>query len=240
MEQFSRTALLLREEGMARLKQARVAVFGVGGVGGFVCEALIRSGVGALDVIDNDTVSLTNLNRQLIATHTTIGQPKVEVMAARLHDIAPDAVITTHRMFYLPENAHALELTAYDYVVDAIDTLKAKLELITRCQAAGVPVISAMGAGNKLDPSCLRIADIYQTKACALARVMRKQCRQRGIQALKVAYSIEEPLEPVQRLQAAEGPRRDVPGSAMFVPAAMGLLIASQVVRELSGVAAQR
>jgi len=238
MEQFSRTELLLRKDGMARLHSARVAVFGVGGVGGYVCEALVRSGVGAIDIVDNDVVSMSNINRQIIAAHSTVGQPKVEVMAARLKDINPDVRVNVHPMFYLPENAGEIDLTQFDYVVDAIDTVTAKLELISRCHGAQVPIISAMGAGNKLDPSKLLITDIYQTTACPLARIMRKECRKRGIPSLKVAFSTEEPV-PLEQTISAPDRRRDIPGSAMFVPAAMGLMIASCIVRELSGVKAQ-
>ena len=238
MEQFSRTELLLRKDGLARLQAARVAVFGVGGVGGFVCEALVRSGVGAIDIVDNDAVSVSNINRQIIATHRTVGMPKVEAMAARLRDIHPDVQVRTHAMFYLPENADEIDLTQFDYVVDAIDTVTAKLELISRCTKLNVPIISAMGAGNKLDPTKLLITDIYKTTACPLARIMRKECRKRGVPALKVAFSTEEPV-PLEQTVSVPDRRRDIPGSAMFVPASMGLLIASQVVQEISGVFAQ-
>ena len=233
MEQFTRTELLIRPAGLERLQNSRVAVFGVGGVGGFVCEALVRSGLGALDVVDNDTVAVSNINRQIIATHDTVGMPKVEAMAQRLKSINPDVKLTLHRMFYLPENADEMDLSVYDYVVDAIDTVTAKLELITRCHQAGVRIISAMGAGNKLDPSQLRITDIYETTACPLARIMRKECRKRGIPALKVAFSTEEPVA-LEKTISAPDRRRDIPGSAMFVPAAMGLLIASEIVREIA------
>ena len=232
MEQFTRTELLIRSAGLERLQNSRVAVFGVGGVGGFVCEALVRSGLGALDVVDNDTVAVSNINRQIIATHDTVGMAKVDAMAQRLKSINPDVKLTLHRMFYLPENADEMDLSVYDYVVDAIDTVKAKLELIGRCCRAGVNIISAMGAGNKLDPSQLKITDIYQTTACPLARIMRKECRKRGIPSLKVAFSTEEPVQ-LERTVSAEDRRRDIPGSAMFVPAAMGLLIASEIVRDL-------
>ncbi len=233
-DQFSRTRNLLREEGFARLQKARVAVFGVGGVGGYVCEGLIRSGVGALDIFDSDDVSLTNLNRQIIALHTTIGQDKTTVLAARLHDIAPDAAITPHRMFYLPENADEIDLTQFDFVVDAVDTIAAKVELALRCQAAGVPIIAAMGAGNKLDPSLLRIDDLYKTSVCPLARAMRTVCRKHGVRGLTVAYSLEEPIRPAQTIEAEDGRRKDIPASAAFVPSAMGLLIASWVVRKIA------
>lgn len=238
MEQFSRTELLLRKSGLERLQSARAAVFGVGGVGGFVCEALVRSGLGAIDIVDNDVVSLSNINRQIIATHATVGRPKVEVMAQRLKEINPEVRVTIHPLFYLPETAGQIDLTQYDYVVDAIDTVTAKLELISRCTALKVPIISAMGAGNKLDPTKLLITDVYQTTACPLARIMRKECRKRGIPALKVAFSTEEPVA-LERTVSAPDRRRDIPGSAMFVPAAMGLMIASRVVQEISGVFAK-
>lgn len=234
MEQFSRTRNLLREDGFARLQGARVAVFGVGGVGGYVCEALIRSGVGALDIFDCDDVSLTNLNRQIIALHSTIGRDKTEVLKERLHDIAPTARVTAHRIFYLPDTADSIDLSCYDFVVDAVDTIAAKVELALRCDALGIPHISAMGAGNKLDPSCLRIDDLYKTSVCPLARAMRTVCKKRGVRKLTVAYSTEEPIRPAQTIEAEDGRRKDVPASAVFVPAAMGLLIASHVVRKLA------
>lgn len=233
MEQYSRTARLIGEEGVAALRRARVAVFGIGGVGGYVCEALVRSGLGSIDLIDNDVVSMSNINRQLIATHSTIGRQKVQAMAERLKDIAPDVTVITHAMFYLPETADEIDLRQFDYVVDCIDTVTAKLALIARCRELGVRIISAMGAGNKLDPSKLQVADIYATTACPLARIMRKECRKRGIDSLKVAYSTEDPVIPPTRMTAEEGPRRDIPASAVFVPAAMGLLIASEVVKDL-------
>lgn len=238
MEQFSRTELLLRKSGLERLQASRIAVFGVGGVGGFVCEALVRSGLGAIDIVDNDVVSVSNINRQIIATHASVGRPKVEVMAERLREINPDVRVTLHPMFYLPENAGEIDLSQFDYVVDAIDTVTAKLELISRCTALQVPIISAMGAGNKLDPTKLLITDIYQTTACPLSRIMRKECRKRGIPALKVAFSTEEPV-PLEQTVSAADRRRDIPGSAMFVPASMGLMIASHIVQEISGVHAK-
>ena len=231
MDQFARTKLLLHQEGMDKIAQARVAVFGVGGVGGYVAEALVRSGVGAIDLFDNDTVSLTNLNRQIIALHSTIGQYKVDVMAARARDINPDIEVGAYRMFYMPENADQIDLSRYDYVIDAIDTVTAKLELITRCTRLGVPILCAMGAGNKLDPSRLCITDIYTTATCPLARVMRTECRKRRIERLKVAYSTEPALQP-ESTEEQTG-RRATPGSTAFVPSAMGLLIAAEVVRDL-------
>ena len=237
---FQRTAALLGEAAMTRLHNARVAVFGVGGVGGYVAEALVRSGVGTLDVFDKDDVSVTNLNRQIIALHSTIGQDKVSVIAARMHDINPDATVNEHKMFYLPENADEIDLTAYDFVVDAVDTVAAKVELAIRCEKLGVPLIAAMGAGNKLDPSQLRIADIYKTSVCPLARAMRTTLRKKGVKHLTVAYSTEEPVRPAEAQLADEAPgdgsgrRKDVPGSTAFVPSAMGLLIASHVVRTIA------
>lgn len=233
-DQFQRTAALLGEDAMARLRHARVAVFGVGGVGGYVCEALVRSGVGTLDVFDRDEVSITNLNRQIIALHSTIGQDKAEVIAARLRDISPEAVIHAHRMFYLPENADEIDLTAFDYVVDAVDTVAAKVELAVRCERLHVPLIAAMGAGNKLDPGKLQIADIYKTSVCPLARAMRTTLRKKGVKHLTVAYSTEEPVRPAQAIDGNPGRRKDTPGSTAFVPSAMGLLIASHVVRTLA------
>lgn len=232
--QFLRTEMLLGTAAMARLARARVAVFGVGGVGGYVCEALVRSGIGSFDLIDNDTVSLTNLNRQIIATQRTVGRDKVEVMRERMLDINPAAKIRTHKCFVLPENAGDFPYAEYDYVVDAVDTVRAKLELIVRAQAAGVPVISAMGAGNKLDGSKFRVGDIYETKGCPLARVMRHELRKRGVTSLKVVFSEEQPIRPVMRSGEQAAGRRDIPGSTAFVPAVAGLLIAGEIVRELS------
>ncbi|MDD6051013.1 MAG: tRNA threonylcarbamoyladenosine dehydratase [Clostridiales bacterium] len=231
---FQRTSALLGDDAMTRLRNARVAVFGVGGVGGYVCEALVRSGVGALDVFDRDEVSITNLNRQIIALHSTIGQDKVDVIAARLQDINPEVVLHGHRMFYLPENADEIDLTAYDFVVDAVDTVAAKVELAVRCERLGVPLIAAMGAGNKLDPGKLQIADIYKTSVCPLARAMRTTLRKKGVKHLTVAYSTEEPVRPAKAIDGNPGLRKDTPGSTAFVPSAMGLLIASHVVRKLA------
>ena len=232
MNQFSRMELLFGPEAMARLGQARVAVFGIGGVGGYVCEALARSGVGAMDVFDDDRVCLTNINRQIIALRSTVGQFKVDVMAARLRDINPDIRVEARQMFYLPETADQIDFTQYDYVVDAVDTVTAKLDLITRCRAAGVRVISAMGAGNKLDPGQLKIADIYETSICPLARVMRRELRRRGVDSLKVVYSTEPALEPAPSPE--ETGRRATPGSTAFVPPVMGLMIAREIVMELA------
>lgn len=233
-EQFSRTEALLGHAAMERLQSARVAVFGVGGVGGYVCEALVRSGVGTLDVFDKDDVSISNLNRQIIALRSTVGQDKVSALAARMRDINPDVVVNEHKLFYLPENADEIDLSVYDYVVDAVDTVAAKIELAVRCEAGGIPLIAAMGAGNKLDPSKLQIADIYKTSVCPLARAMRTTLRKKGVKHLTVAYSMEEPVAPpadALLLSAENG--RTPPGSTAFVPAAMGLLIASHVIRGL-------
>lgn len=240
-DQFSRTRRLLGDAAMARLAAARVAVFGLGGVGGSCAEALARSGVGALDLFDDDAVSLTNLNRQAVATHDTLGMPKVDAMAARIAAIAPRAAVEGRRMFYMPENADGVDLSAYDYVVDAVDTVAAKLELAVRTTALGVPIISAMGAGNKLDPTKLVVSDIFETSVCPLARVMRRELRRRGIGRLKVAWSTEPPAPPRGEIEEEAGlhPRRSIPGSTAFVPPAMGLAIAAQVVRDLADGAEQ-
>ena len=233
---FARTAAILGDEAMQRLHDARVAVFGVGGVGGYVVEALVRSGVGTVDVFDKDDVSITNLNRQIIALHSTVGQDKVSVIAARMRDINPAVVIHEHKMFYLPENADEIDLTVYDFVVDAVDTVAAKIELAVRCEQLGVPLIAAMGAGNKLDPSKLLISDVYKTSVCPLARAMRNTLRKKGVKHLTVAYSTEEPVpfpEDGPVIEAENG--RHPPASMAFVPSAMGLLIASHVVRKLTG-----
>ena len=246
-EQFSRSILLLGEEAMNKLFRAKVAVFGVGGVGGHCVEALARAGVNTLHLYDDDTVSVSNLNRQVAALHSTLGMPKAQVMADRVKDINPDCDVNAIRMFYLPQNADDVDLSQYDYVVDCIDTVAAKLELISRCTALNVPIISAMGTGNKLDPSALYAADISKTSGCPLARVMRKELRKRGIQHLKVVCSSEEPRTPLERAQS-EAPaqsdtrpdssaRRDTPGSLPFVPAAAGLLLASTVVKDLIEIA---
>lgn len=248
LDQFSRTQLLLGEEGMQRLYRARVAVFGIGGVGGYTVEALARSGVGTLDLIDDDKVCLTNLNRQIIATRSTVGQYKVDVAERRVHDINPDAVVHAHRTFYAPETAAAFDFTQYDYVVDAIDTVTGKLELVEQAARAGVPIISCMGAGNKMDPTAFEVADIYETSVCPLARVMRHELKKRGIRRLKVVYSREPALTPIDdaaiscREQCVCPPgtarkctqRRQVPGSTAFVPAAAGLILAGEVVKDLA------
>ena len=231
-EQFSRTELLLGEEAMEILKNARVAVFGIGGVGGYVTEALARSGVGAFDLTDKDRVCLSNLNRQIIATHKSIGKYKTEVMRERILDINPEAEVRTHECFYLPETKGEFDFSSYSYVVDAVDTVTAKLSLAEEAKAAGVPIISSMGAGNKLNPFLFEAADIYETSVCPLARVMRRELRKRGIDHLKVVYSKEAPLRP---LREADGP-----GSTAFVPSVAGLLIASEVIRDLTESAVRR
>ncbi len=232
--QFSRTELLIGKESMERLHRARVAVFGVGGVGGYAVEALARSGVGTLDLIDNDTVSLTNINRQVIATHSTVGRLKVEVAAERVRDIGPDTVVHTYNTFYTPETAHTFDFSVYDYIIDAIDTVSGKLSLVERAYAAGVPLISCMGAGNKLDPTAFEVADIYQTSVCPLARVMRQECKKRGIPRLKVVYSKEKPLTPRLSDETKGTANRPVPGSMAFVPSVAGLILAGEVIKELA------
>ena len=234
---FDRTRLLLGAEAMQKLAKSRVAVFGLGGVGGHAAEGLCRSGVGALDLFDNDEVSLTNLNRQLIATRDTIGMPKTEAMRQRLLSINPEVQLEARQLFYLPENADQVDLSRYDYVIDAIDTVSAKLELAVRCDRLGIPLISAMGAGNKLDPTKLVVTDINQTSVCRLARVMRQELRKRGVKKLKVCYSTEPALTPLAEESTEETVpgKRQTPGSTSFVPSVMGLIIAGQVVRELAG-----
>ena len=231
-DQYSRTRMLLGGEAMEALRRARVAVFGVGGVGGYVVEALARSGVGALDLIDNDVVALTNLNRQIIATHDTLGRAKVDVARERVLAIDPACAVRTYQTFFLPETADAFDFSAYDYVVDAIDTVAGKLTIIERARSAGTPVISALGTGNKLDPSRLAIGDIYETSVCPLARVMRRELRRRGVARLKVLWSSEEPIVPLPTEEETE--RRGLPGSTAFVPPAGGLLIAAEVVKDLT------
>ena len=249
-EQFERTGLLIGKEGLERLASARVAVFGIGGVGGYTVEALARSGIGALDLIDNDTVAPSNLNRQIIALHSTIGLYKTDVAAARAADINPDCRVRTYHTFFLPETSDQFDFTQYDYVVDAIDTVTGKLMLIEKAKQSGTPVISSMGAGNKLDPAAFEVADIYQTSVCPLAKVIRRECRKRGISDLKVVYSKEVPLTPLSPaspeaeaelsekadIPSAPG-RRSTPGSVAFVPSVAGLIIAGEVVRDLLGVA---
>ena len=238
MDQFSRTELVLGAAAVAHLKTCRVAIFGVGGVGGYAAEALVRSGVGAIDLYDDDRVCLTNLNRQLIATRKTVGQYKVDAMEQRLHDINPNVVIRTYKMFYMPDTAGQVDLTQYDYVVDAVDTVTAKLDLIVQAARRGIPIISAMGAGNKLDPTAFEVADISRTSVCPLARVMRQELRKRGVEHLKVVYS-REPARVPRQEESAEAPqagRRSTPGSVSFCPSVAGLILAGEVVKDLSGV----
>ena len=250
LNQFSRTQLLYGEEAMKKLASARVAVFGIGGVGGYVVEALARSGIGAIDLIDDDKVCLTNINRQIIATRKTIGQYKVDVAAERIHDINPDCLVTAHKTFFLPETQDQFDFNEYDYVGDAIDTVAGKLAIIEKAKEAGVPVISSMGAGNKLNPAMFEVADIYKTSVCPLAKVMRHECKKRGIKSLKVVYSKEKPIRPYEDLSIScrtncvcpPGTerkctqRRDIPGSVAFVPSVVGLIIAGEVLNELAGV----
>lgn len=236
-DRFMRTRMLLGDSAMERLRGARVLIFGIGGVGGFAAEALVRSGVGALDLVDHDCVELTNLNRQIIALESTLGRLKAEVMAERAAQINPDCKVRAIPVFYGKETAHLFDFAEYDYVIDAIDSVTSKLLIIETAKACGVPVISAMGAGNKLDPSALEIADLYETSVCPLARVMRRECRKRGIESLKVVWSREEPMKPEQPdgPAAQEGSRRAVPGSVSFVPSAAGLMLAGEVIRDLTG-----
>ena len=233
--QFSRTAALLGEDALDRLRSARVAVFGLGGVGGYAVEALARSGIGTLDLFDHDTVSLTNINRQILATHDTVGMPKAEAAKHRVRAICPDTVVNAHCVFFLPDTADLFDLSVYDYIIDAIDTVTGKLCIITRAIEAGVPVISCMGTGNKLDATALQVADISKTSGCPLARIMRKELRKRGIDHLKVVYSTEEALSPAGTDQeAAALGKRTIPGSTAWVPGAAGLILAGEVIRDLS------
>ena len=240
MDQFLRTEMLLGAETMKKLQNAHVAVFGIGGVGGYVAEALARSGVGTFDLIDNDTVALSNLNRQIIATHSSIGKYKVDVMKERILDINPKARVNVHKCFFLPENSKDFDFSQYTYIVDAIDTVTAKLELIVRAKEVEVPIISSMGTGNKLDPTRLEVADIYKTEVCPLARVMRNELKKRGIKKLKVVYSKEQPIkrkkqENDQITSENAGRIKDVPGSTAFVPSVAGLIIAGQVIADIQG-----
>lgn len=226
--QFERTALLLGKASVERLARKRVAVFGVGGVGGFVCEGLVRAGIGAIDIVDKDIVALSNINRQLIALHSTVGKNKVDVLEERLKDINKNLIIKKYKCFFLPETSETFDFREYDYVVDAIDTVTGKIELILKAKEAGVPIISAMGAGNKLEPAGFQVSDIYKTSVCPLARVMRRELKKRGVEKLKVVYSKEEPIKP----QFEEG-EEVVPGSISFVPPVVGLIIAGEVVKDL-------
>ncbi len=233
--------MLIGEQGVARLSKASVAVFGVGGVGGFAVEALARSGIGRFLLVDSDRISLSNLNRQIIATHSSLGKYKVDVMKERILDINPKAEVEIRRCFFLPENAHEFDFSGYDYIVDAVDTVAAKLEIITKAQEAKVPVISSMGAGNKLDPTLFRVADIYETTICPLAKAVRSQCKRRGIEGFKVVYSTEKPIKPeikgmptAKDQEASQGNSRSrTPGSIAFVPSVAGLILAGEVIKEI-------
>ena len=249
LNQFSRTELLYGKDAMEKLAQARVAVFGVGGVGGYTVEALIRSGIGAIDLIDDDKVCLTNINRQIYATRKTVGKYKVDVAAERIAEINPDAVVRTYKTFYMPETSSQFDFPQYDYIVDAIDTVKGKIELVMNAAKAGTPIISSMGAGNKIDPSAFEVSDIFKTSVCPLARVMRAELKKRGIKKLKVVYSKEKPIAPVDdmaiscRTNCICPPgtarkctqRRQVPGSTAFVPSVVGLIIAGEIINDLTG-----
>lgn len=250
LNQFSRTQLLYGVDAMDRLRSSRVAIFGIGGVGGYVVEALARSGVGALDLIDDDKVCLTNLNRQLLATRRTVGKYKVDMAQERVEEITPDCQVTTYKTFFLPETQDQFDFASYDYVVDAIDTVTGKLAIIEKCKEVGTPVISSMGAGNKIDASGFEVADIYETSICPLAKVMRRECRKRGIDSLKVVYSKEVPIRPLEDMSIScrnhcicpPGTarkctdRRDIPGSTAFVPSVVGLIIAGEVINDLTGI----
>lgn len=253
LNQFSRTQLLLGESAMQELANKRVAVFGIGGVGGYACEALVRSGIGAFDLIDDDKVCLTNLNRQIIATRKTVGKYKTEVMKERMFEINPNVDVRIHNCFFLPENADEFPFDEYDYIIDAVDTVTAKISIIMKANELGIPVISSMGAGNKLDPTAFRVADIYKTRVCPLAKVMRRELKKRGVKKLKVVYSEEQPTRPIEDMSiscrtncicppGAEHKcteRRDIPGSVAFVPSVVGLIIAGEVIKDIAGVNAK-
>lgn len=248
LNQFSRTQLIFGKNAMDILAASRVAVFGIGGVGGYAVEALARSGIGKLDLIDYDKVCLTNINRQIIATHKTVGKYKVDVAEERIHEINPDCEVRTYKTFYLPDTKDEFDFTQYDYIVDAIDTVKGKLELVMSAKEANTPIISSMGAGNKVNASALEVADIYQTSVCPLARVMRYECRKRGIKKLKVVYSKEIPIRPIEDIDISchqhcisptdtarkSTPRKDIPGSTPFVPSVAGLIVAGEVIKDLT------
>ena len=248
LNQFSRTQLLIGKDNMDRLKNARVAVFGIGGVGGYTVEALARSGVGTLDLIDDDKVCLTNLNRQILATRKTIGKYKVDVAKERILDINPDAVVNTYKTFFMPDTAEQFDFSQYDYVVDAIDTVTGKIQLVMQAQKSGVPIISSMGAGNKMDAAAFEVADIYKTSVCPLAKVMRRELKKRGVKKLKVVYSKEKPLTPIDDMEIScknhcvcpPGTersctqRRQIPGSNAFVPSVVGLIIAGEIIKDLT------
>lgn len=237
---FSRTELLLGKDAVEKLARSCVAVFGIGGVGGYVAEALVRSGIGAIDVVDNDVIDVSNINRQIIATCENIGRNKVDEAEKRIRSINPDCIVRTYKTFFLPETASVFDFSDYDYVADAIDTVTGKLALIENAVKAGVPVISSMGAGNKTDPTAFRVADIYDTRVCPLAKIMRRECRKRGIEKLKVVYSEEQPVKPVFSEKSDEEKessvrRRDVPGSISFVPSVAGLVMAGEIIKDLTG-----
>lgn len=248
LNQFARTELLFGKEAMQKLNNSRVAVFGIGGVGGYTVEALVRSGVGAIDLIDDDKVRLTNLNRQIIATRKTVGKYKVDVMKERILDINPDVIVNTHKCFYLPETKDEFDFSRYSYVVDAVDTVTAKIQLVLEAESAGIPIISSMGAGNKINPAMFEVADIYETSVCPLAKVMRRELKKRNIRHLKVVYSKEKPIRPIEDMaiscrnhcicppgtvhKCTE--RRDIPGSNAFVPSVVGLIIAGEVIKDLT------
>ena len=248
LNQFSRTQLLIGKDNMDRLKNARVAVFGIGGVGGYTVEALARSGVGTLDLIDDDKVCLTNLNRQILATRKTIGKYKVDVAKERILDINPDAVVNTYKTFFMPDTAEQFDFSQYDYVVDAIDTVTGKIQLVMQAQESGVPIISSMGAGNKMDAAAFEVADIYKTSVCPLAKVMRRELKKRGVKKLKVVYSKEKPLTPIDDMdiscknhcvcppgtERSCTQRRQIPGSNAFVPSVVGLIIAGEIIKDLT------
>ena len=242
-EEFKRTELLIGAQALEKLCDSRVCVFGVGGVGSYVVEALARSGVGAIDVVDDDEVAMSNINRQIIALHSSAGRAKVDVARDRILDINPSCVVTAHKCFYLPETASEFEFEQYDYVVDAIDTVTAKIDIIMKCTELGVPVISSMGTGNKLDPTRVKVSDLFKTEGDPLARVMRRELKKRGVKKLKVVYSDEKPIEPDQELVREEldeaaksgSTRRSIPGSVAFVPSVAGLVLASEVIKDLAG-----
>ena len=249
LNQFSRTRLLLGEDAMEKLAHSRVAVFGIGGVGGYAVEGLVRSGIGEIDLIDDDKVCLTNINRQIYATHNTIGRYKVDVAAERIAEINPEVIVHTYKTFFTPETAGEFDFTKYDYVVDAIDTVTGKIELVMQAEKAGVPIICSMGAGNKLDPAAFEVADIYKTSVCPLAKVMRHEMKKRGIKHLKVVYSKEKPIKPEDDLSVScktdcvcppGTARRQIPGSTAFVPSVVGLIIAGEIVTDLVGIKATR
>ena len=233
MSIFTRTEILIGKEAMDKLKKAHVAVFGIGGVGGYTAEALARSGVGTITVVDNDTISETNINRQILALHSTVGMQKTDMAEARLKDINPEITVIKKNVFYLPETSEQFDLSTYDYIVDAVDTVTAKLALAENAQAAGTPIISSMGTGNKLNPTGFEIADIYETSVCPLARIMRRECKARGIKALKCVYSKEDALTPEKCSETKGTQNRPVPGSTAFVPSVAGLIIASEVIKDL-------